>query len=134
MPHCPVCKCDLDDTVSACPYCGSDVLDDLEDIDDDDADDEQDDDAEVTSEGDVDLDTAVLLCKTYSRFNTEFLIETLKSAQIPYYCRLIGGLYGRGIPGTEGIFGSRAADAEVYVPPEFHEEAMEIRRQTLGDE
>jgi len=133
MPHCPVCKCDLDDTVSACPYCGSDVLDDPEGIDGA-GDSNPAEEGDIKSEGDVDLDTAVLLCKTYSRFNTEFLIETLKSAQIPYYCRIIGGLYGRGMPGTVGIFGSRATDAEIYVPLEYHEEALEIRRQTIGDE
>ncbi|MBU1320647.1 MAG: hypothetical protein KKG33_02875 [candidate division Zixibacteria bacterium] len=133
MPHCPICKCDLDDTVSACPFCGSDVLDDLEGIGDAGVGNPAAE-GDVTTDGDVDLDTAVLLCKSYSRFNTEFLIETLKSAQIPYYCRIIGGLYGRGMPGTVSIFGSRAADAEIYVPPEYHEDAEEIRRQTLGDE
>jgi hypothetical protein len=92
------------------------------------------DDEDGQSDGDIDLDTAILLCKTYSRLHTEFLVESLKSAQIPYYCRLIGGLYGRGMPGVVGIFGSRAADAEIFVPPDFRDEAEEIRRQTIGDE
>jgi hypothetical protein len=136
MPHCPVCKCELDDTVSACPYCGSDVVDDDEELEEgagggDSLDEEEE---EGHGAGDIDLDSAILLCKTYSRLHTEFLVESLKSAQIPYYCRIIGGLYGRGMPGVVGIFGSRAADAEIFVPPDYHEEADEIRRQAIGDE
>jgi hypothetical protein len=130
MPFCPVCKYEFDETVSACPYCGSDLIDVSH------AADEDSDNGnlpeEETRAGIVDMDRAVLIYRSYSRVNTDFLIETLKSANIPYYCRIIGGLYGRGIPDSVGFFGTKAVDAEIYVPPEYEEEAEEIRRQTVG--
>ncbi len=128
MPFCPICKCELEDTASACPYCGNDPLDSADVIDGEFEESEED------GAGIVDLGEAVLLYKSFSRLNTDFLVETLKSAGIPYYCRLIGGLYGRGMSGSVGIFGTRAVDAEIYVPSEYVEEAIEIRRQTVGDE
>ncbi len=130
MPHCTNCNCDFDDTVAACPYCGSDLIDDRpsDELHDSDSD-------ESISEGDeIDMDSAVLLYKSYSRLNTDFLVETLKSAQIPCFCKIIGGLFGRGMLGSVGLFGTEAVDAEIYVPEEYEEEALEIRRQTVGDE
>ncbi len=128
---CPACKCEFDETVSACPYCGSDLID----LTSDDADQVEDDDfaEEETRAGIEDMERAVLLYRSYSRVNTDFLVETLKSAGIPHYCRLIGGLYGRGMPGSVGFFGTKAVDAEIFVLPEFQEEAKEIVRQTVGE-
>jgi hypothetical protein len=37
------------------------------------------------------------------------------------------------MPDSVGFFGTKAVDAEIYVPPEYEEEAEEIRRQTVGD-
>jgi len=127
MPFCPVCKCELEDTASACPFCGNDPVD---------AEDEKvvDYDDDENGAGIVELDEAVLIYKSFSRLNTDFLVETLKSAGIPHYCRLIGGLYGRGMAGSVGFFGTKAVDAEIYVPAEYEEEAQEIRRQTVGEQ
>jgi len=136
MPYCPICKCEFDDTVSACPYCGSDVVDDFNG-DETSADGKHassEGETERTDSGGIDMDDAVLLYKSYSRLNTDFLVETLESAQIPFYCRIVGGHYGRGMPGAVGFFGSKAVDAEIYVPSDFEEDAIEIRRQTVGDE
>jgi hypothetical protein len=128
----------LDDTVSSCPYCGNDVVDDLVDEGEDDVDAEPDDlelDDEVEGPGaNVDLEDSVLLYRSFSRVNTDFLTETLKSARIPFHCRIIGGLYGRGMPSSVGFFGTRAVDAEIFVPREFRDEALEVKRQTVGDE
>jgi hypothetical protein len=129
MPHCPNCNCDFDDTVAACPYCGSDLIDDRPDDELHDSDSDE----FISEDGGIDVDSAVLLYKSYSRLNTDFLVETLKSAKIPCFCKLIGGLYGRGMPGSVGLFGTEAVDAEIYVPEEYDEEAQEIRRQTVGD-
>ncbi len=129
MLHCPNCNCDFDDTVAACPYCGSDLIDGPSDV-------FEDTDAEeiISDEEEFDMESAVLLYKSFSRLNTDFLVETLKSAKIPYFCKIVGGLYGRGIPGTVGIFGTESVDAEIYVPEEYEEEALEIRKQTVGDD
>lgn len=128
---CPVCKCGFDETVSACPYCGSDLVD----LDQDDGENgEGDHEEEESRAGIVDMEEAVLIYRSYSRVNTDFLVETLKSAGIPYFCRIIGGHYGRGMPRSVGFFGTEAVDAEIFVPPEFKEEAEEIRRQTVGDD
>ena len=138
MPFCPICKYEYDDSVSACPHCGSDLIDTLDEVEHINyAGDETGDSVggdEMAGIRDFDMKNAVLLYRSYSRLNTDFLIETLKSAGIPFHCRIIGGFYGRGSSGTVGFFGTRPADAEIYVPPEYQEEAEEIRRQTVGDE
>jgi hypothetical protein len=131
MPFCPVCKYEYDDTVSACPCCGSDLIDVSHVTDDESA--NRGLHEEETRAGIIDMDQAVLIYRSYSRVNTDFLVETLKSADIPHYCRVVGGLYGRGMPDSVGFFGTKAVDAEIYVPPEYEEEAEEIRRQTVGD-
>jgi hypothetical protein len=131
MPFCKICKYEFDDTVSACPYCGSDLVD-VSHVSDDTGTDGSGVDEEAKA-GIVDMDSAVLLYRSYSRVNTDFLVETLKSAEIPHYCRLVGGHYGRGMPDSVGFFGTEAVDAEIYVPPEYEEEAEEIRRQTVGE-
>ena len=130
---CPTCKCEFDETVSACPYCGSDLVD-LATYEEEDEEEEDNLAEKETSAGIEDMERAVLIYRSYSRINTDFLVETLKSAGIPHYCRLIGGLYGRGMPGSVGFFGTRAVDAEIYVQPEYLDEAQEIRRQTVGDD
>jgi len=129
MPYCPICKCDYDDTASACPICGNDLIDTPDDMDDgfDTGDSE-------SGSGIVDLDEAILIYRSYSRLNTDFLVETLKSAGIPHYCKIVGGFYGRGMKGSVGFFGVEATDAEIFVPPEYEEDAMEIKRQTVGDD
>ncbi len=132
MLFCPVCKCDFDETVSACPYCGSDLVDLNQGTGENGTDENLN--KEETRAGIVDMEEAVLIYRSYSRVNTDFLVETLKSAGIPHYCRIIGGLYGRGMPNSVGFFGTKAVDAEILVPPEFQEEAEEIRRQTVGDD
>lgn len=129
---CPVCKCDFDETVSACPYCGSDLIDLNQDTGENGTDESLNE--EETRAGILDMEEAVLIYRSYSRVNTDFFVETLKSAGIPHYCRIIGGFYGRGMPNSAGFFGTKAVDAEVFVPPEFQEEADEIRRQTVGDD
>jgi hypothetical protein len=134
MPYCPVCSCDFDDTVAACPYCGSDLVDDMSRVDEaGDSTGIDGDEGNSDQIGEMDLQDAVLLYRSHSRVNTDFLVETLRSARIPYYCRIIGGHYGRGIPGSVGFFGSESVDAEIYVPSEFEDDAAEIRRQTVGD-
>jgi hypothetical protein len=130
MLFCPVCKCDFDETVSACPYCGSDLIDMAQESGGDAAGEHVAE--EETRAGIVDMEKAVLIYRSYSRVNTDFLVETLKSAGIPHYCRIVGGFYGRGVPDSVGFFGTKAVDAEIFVPPEFQEEAEEIRRQTVG--
>ncbi|MBD3380670.1 MAG: hypothetical protein GF404_00595 [candidate division Zixibacteria bacterium] len=73
-----------------------------------------------------------LLYKSYSRIYTNFLCEVLKSAGIPYQCRLRGGLMGRGGTMT-GIFSHASEDAFIYVPDEYREEAQQIKKQVVGE-
>lgn len=86
---------------------------------------------------DVEKDKAedmVLLYKSYSRVNTDFLRETLKSAGIPFQCQLKGGLMGRGTALGVGIFKASNEDALFFVPSEFLEEAKQIQIQTVGED
>lgn len=76
----------------------------------------------------------VLLYKSYSRVNTDFLRESLKSAEIPFKCHLKGGLLGRGTALGVGIFQASNEDALFFVPSEFLEEAKQIQIQTVGED
>lgn len=79
-------------------------------------------------------DDMVLLYKSYSRVNTDFLRESLKSAEIPFQCKLKGGLLGRGFAQGVGIFQASNEDALFFVPREFLEDARQIKIQTVGED
>ncbi len=81
-----------------------------------------------------DPDELVLLYKSYSRLNTDFLRETLKAAGIPHQCKLSGGLLGRGMVMSTGIFNPSNEDAIFYVPWKHYEEAEQIKIQVVGAE
>lgn len=77
----------------------------------------------------------VLLYRSFSRLNTDFLKETLKSAGIPYVCHIKGGLLGRGNEMIGGFFNSASTiDALFFVPRDHYEEAEQIKIQVVGND
>jgi len=88
----------------------------------------------MSEKGENDFEDMVLLYTSYSRVNTDFLRENLKSANIPFYYHLKGGLLGRGSPLGTGIFKASNEDALFYVPKEFLEEARQIKIQAVGED
>ena len=77
----------------------------------------------------------ILLYRSYSRVNTDFLKETLKSAGIPHVCHLKGGLLGRGMEIGAGFFNSSSTeDALFFVPKEHFEQAEQIKIQVVGED
>ena len=88
----------------------------------------------MNEKSEYDPEDMVLFYTSYSRVNTDFLRESLKSADIPFYCLLKGGLLGRGSVLGTGIFKASNEDALFYVPEEFLEEARQIKIQTVGED
>ncbi|HEQ97831.1 MAG TPA: hypothetical protein ENO22_00635 [candidate division Zixibacteria bacterium] len=77
----------------------------------------------------------VLLYRSYSRLNTDFLKETLESAGIPHICHIKGGLLGRGNLTGGGFFSSASTeDAVFFVPKDHYEEAEQIKIQVVGND
>ncbi len=76
----------------------------------------------------------VVLYRSYSRLNTDFLKETLESAGIPHVCHIKGGLLGRGNLTGGGFFSSASTEDAVFmVPKDRYDEAEQIRIQVVGD-
>ena len=73
-----------------------------------------------------------LLYAATARPAAEFLKETLEASGIACAVQYRGRFFGRGVSYGLGA-AANAADAEVWVPEDQFADAVEIRRQTVGD-
>jgi hypothetical protein len=121
MPFCPECHEEYPAPQERCLNCDLELVDSL--------------DHETDFSGEtIRPDEMILLYKSYSRLNTNFLKESLTSAGIPFQCRLKGGLMGRGGEMMVGVFQSSNEDALFYVPGKYLEEAKLLKTQIIGEE
>ncbi len=120
MPFCPNCETEYKGHVSVCPECGEHLIDtSVEDLED------------LSEEMEDDM---VLLYRSFSRANSDTLMEALRDAGITYVFKPTDDSAGASPKsGVKSIYRNVFVDGEFFVSEDDYDTAKEIAESVLGD-